>query len=268
MKHTLHFELVGQGPPIVVLHGLFGSGDNWRTVLKPLSQHYSLLFLDQRNHGKSFWDVRHDYPSLKQDLYDLLTQLGIEKATFLAHSMGGKAAILFALWFPEATERLIIVDMGIKKYTPHHSEIFAGLKNVDLTTLQSRQDADLLLSAHIKDHASRQLLLKGLQRVKEYDGPGILMGEHWGWRFNLAALEANYAHILESVEQPGRHYGGPTVFIRGAKSKYVLDGDWPGIQPYFPQAQLVTIADAGHWVHAEQPAAFLAAVQEFLVQHA
>jgi pimeloyl-ACP methyl ester carboxylesterase len=258
------FVVAGQGPPLFILHGLFGSGDNWRSVVKPLTEHFTVYFVDQRNHGRSFWSDRHDLPSMKQDLHNLFLDFGIERAPVLGHSMGGKVAMLFALSHPELVESLIIVDMGMKEYPPHHTEVLAGLHTVDLARVESRQEAEKALGLHISDLATRQFLMKSLYRKQWYDGPGILDKETWEWRFNLAVLTKQYAHILESVELPGRHYDGPTVFIRGAKSKYVLDADWPSILPYFPKATLVTIPEAGHWVHADKPAEFVAAVQRFL----
>lgn len=248
-------ELVGQGPPLVVLHGLFGSGDNWRTVLRPLAERHTLAYVDQRNHGRGPHAPAHDYPTLAADLAELMDHHRWAQATLLGHSMGGKAVMQFALTWPARVQALIVADMGMKAYPPHHRNELAGLHAVDLSRIATRQQADAALAEHVAELSTRQFFLKSLYRPE---------GGGFAWRFNLPALEANYARILESVEQPGRRYDGPTAFIRGAKSKYVLDADWPGILPYFPRAELVTIADAGHWVHAEQPAAFLAAVQRFL----
>ncbi len=248
-------ELVGQGPPLVVLHGLFGSGDNWRSVLRPLTERYNVIYVDQRNHGRAPHAPTHDYPSLAADLAELLDHQGWASATLLGHSMGGKTVMQFALTWPERVAALIVADMGMKAYSPHHRNELAGLHAVNLSQISTRQEADAALAEHVAELSTRQFFLKSLYRTE---------AGAFAWRFNLAGLQANYARILESVEQPGRHYAGPTLFIRGAKSKYVLDTDWPSILPYFPQAELVTIADAGHWVHAEQPAAFVAAVQDFL----
>lgn len=251
----LFHESIGAGPPLLVLHGLFGSGDNWRTVLKPLAEHYQVVFVDQRNHGRSFHADEHSIRAMADDLRELVRHYGWEKVTLLGHSMGGKTAMAYALTWPEAIAALIVVDMGIRAYRPHHEAVLAGLQAVDLSRIDTRQEAEAALALHIAEASTRQFLLKSLMRV-EAGG--------FAWKFDLDVLARDYVNILESLEWLGQQYMGPTLFLRGGESGYVKDIDLPAIRTHFPQAVLESVAGAGHWVHVDKPAEFVAAVQRFL----
>lgn len=251
----LFHESIGSGPPLLVLHGLFGSGDNWRTVLKPLAEHYQVVFVDQRNHGRSFHSDVHTIHAMADDVHELARHYGWDAATLLGHSMGGKTAMAYALTWPESVAALVVVDMGIRAYRPHHEAVLAGLQAVDLSTISTRQEAEAALALHIAEASTRQFLLKSLMRL-EAGG--------FGWKFNLGVLARDYVNILESLEWPGKQYMGPTLFLHGEESGYVKDADLPAIRVHFPQAVLESIAGAGHWVHADKPAEFVAAVQRFL----
>lgn len=252
----LFFETAGRGPAFVVLHGLFGSSDNWRTVLRPLTQHFTVYFVDLRNHGRSPHDEVHDFPHMADDVIRLLDNEGIPQATIMGHSMGGKVAAHIAFTEPSRVERLLVVDIGLKESRPHHVTEFAALNAVQLNTLQTRQEADqAMLQAGLTDLSTRQFFAKNLYRPDETS---------FAWRFNLTGIQAQYEHILAAVGGPMDSYDGPTCYIRGAKSKYIKDEDVEAIELHFPDFRLVTIPDAGHWVHAEQPKLFLQAVADFM----
>jgi esterase len=251
----LFHESIGAGPPLLVLHGLFGSGDNWRTVLKPLAEHYQVVFVDQRNHGRSFHADVHTIRAMAEDVRELVQHYGWDAVTLLGHSMGGKTAMAYALTWPTEVRALVVVDMGIRAYRPHHDAVLAGLQAVDLSTITTRQEAEAALALHIAEASTRQFLLKSLMRL-EAGG--------FGWKFNLSVLARDYVNILESLEWPGKQYAGPTLFLHGGESGYVKDTDLPAIRAHFPQAVLESVPGAGHWVHADKPAEFVAAVQRFL----
>lgn len=251
----LNFKILGQGKPLIILHGLFGMLDNWQSVAKVLEHDFTLYLVDQRNHGKSPHTAQHSYKLMAEDLRDFMLREGIPQSNILGHSMGGKTAMQFALDFPEMVNKLIVVDMGVKRYDGGHDIIFDALQSVDVSLITNRQEAEIQLSKYIEDYGVKQFLLKNLTR--EPDGS-------YRWKFNLKALFDNYdANILTNITSDFP-FDGETLFIRGAKSNYILDADWPQIQQLFPLATLATINDAGHWVHADQPAKLIELVRSFL----
>ena len=252
---VLNFKTLGQGKPLIILHGLFGMLDNWQSVAKVLEHDFTLYLVDQRNHGKSPHTAQHSYKLMAEDLRDFMLREGIPQSNILGHSMGGKTAMQFALDFPEMVNKLIVVDMGVKRYDGGHDIIFDALHSVDVSLITNRQQAEIQLSKYIEDYGVKQFLLKNLTR--EPDGS-------YRWKFNLKALFDNYdANILTNITSDFP-FDGETLFIRGAKSNYILDADWPQIQQLFPLATLATINDAGHWVHADQPAKLIELVRSFL----
>lgn len=252
---VLNFKTLGQGKPLIILHGLFGMLDNWQSVAKVLEHDFTLYLVDQRNHGKSPHTAQHSYKLMAEDLRDFMLREGIPQSNILGHSMGGKTAMQFALDFPEMVNKLIVVDMGVKRYDGGHDIIFDALQSVDVSLITNRQEAEIQLSKYIEDYGVKQFLLKNLTR--EPDGS-------YRWKFNLKALFDNYdANILTNITSDFP-FDGETLFIRGAKSNYILDADWPQIQQLFPLATLATINDAGHWVHADQPAKLIELVRSFL----
>ncbi len=251
----LFFERVGNGEPLLILHGLFGSSDNWRTVAKPLTHHYTVYFVDLRNHGRSPHAATISYPEMADDVRQLMDDEGMVSASFLGHSMGGKVAMSFALSQPKRVQHLIVADMGMKRYHPHHADVLKALHAVDLNTTEQRLDAERIIRHYISDHSTEQFLLKGLYRPTETT---------FAWRFNLPAITEQYDHILEAVGEGKQAYDKPVLFIRGERSNYINDAEFLHIQEAFPLAQLVTIKDAGHWVHAERPIPFMNEVLKFL----
>lgn len=182
----LNYKVYGQGNPLIILHGLFGSLDNWVSHARILSENYSVYLLDQRNHGKSPHRDEWDYSVMAEDLYDFLNQHGIYKASLLGHSMGGKTVMQFATRYPEMCEKLIIADMAPKDYPPHHDEILAAMNSLDLSQMKSRKEAQEWLSQRLDDAAIIQFLLKSLGRDEN---------KQFRWKFNFRILYENYAHV-------------------------------------------------------------------------
>ncbi|MEN0004603.1 MAG: alpha/beta fold hydrolase [Bacteroidota bacterium] len=251
---NLNFKELGQGPPLVVLHGLFGMLDNWQTLAKRFAQHHTVYLVDQRNHGRSPHASPMDYPTMAEDLHDFLVDKWIHHAHILGHSMGGKTAMEFALQYPDMVDQLIVVDIAPKAYQGGHQVIFDALLALDLSQVKSRSDASTFLESRIEEVGVRQFLLKNLSRAKEGG---------YRWKMNLPVIHEHYPSILATIE-PDRTFEGETLFIRGGQSNYVQANDFPTISSFFPKAQVVTVEQAGHWVHAEAPEALLQHVSTFL----
>lgn len=254
MSMEPHFERYGQGHPLIILHGLFGSLENWRTLSKGFAQAFQVFALDQRNHGRSPHSEVFNYHALVEDVRDFMQRYQLPSAHVLGHSMGGKVAMQFALTYPDQVDKLIIVDIAPKMYPPGHDDVFAGLFAFNPAKIRSRQEADAALAPHLPDLALRQFLLKNLER----DEAGSFR-----WRINLDGIYRNYHEMLKTFTAAGT-FPKPTLFIRGANSGYIRDHDLVTIREFFPAAQLTTIPDTGHWVHAEAPQEFARVVMDFL----
>lgn len=250
----LYYQSYGQGRPLIVLHGLFGSSTNWNSVSKALAADYRVLAVDQRNHGSSPHTDDLSYALLAEDLRAFIEQHELRSAYLLGHSMGGKTAMEFALRYPALVDRLIVADIAPRAYPPHHDEILAALDALDLRAYTSRSELDAALAVGIPDLPTRQFLLTNVTR-DERGG--------FRWKLNLPAIERNYAELIAGIPD-GRSFDGATLFVRGALSDYVLPSDEPQIRALFPQVSIVTVAGAGHWVQAEAPAGFIRLVREFL----
>ncbi|MEH6471463.1 MAG: alpha/beta fold hydrolase [Halopseudomonas sp.] len=254
----LHAKCYGSdsNPPLVILHGLFGSLDNWAGQSSVLAEHYQVWTLDLRNHGRSGWDSDTSYSAMSNDLLQFIDNKGFETIKLLGHSMGGKVAMQFALDHPQRIDKLIVVDIAPVKYPAHHTDVFTGLNSVDLSRLDSRRDADTHLQQHIGEMSIRQFLLKNLYRDADV----------FAWRMNLAALESGYDQIAAAPEpQTGNsHYPGPTLFIKGEQSDYIQAQYREAIAALFPSAEARVMNGVGHWPHAEKPKAFNALVTRFL----
>lgn len=250
----LFYRESGAGKPFIIMHGLFGSSDNWLTVTKTLAETHHIFLIDQRNHGRSPFAEEHTYEAMAKDLKDFIAQHKLEKPIVLGHSMGGKTAMKFATTYPDLLEKLVVVDIAPRFYAPHHQTILAGLASVDLTHLQNRVEADAQMASVISDFGTRQFLLKNLYRNDE----GI-----FGWRMNLDFISKEINNIGEGLSD-GAIYNGETLFIRGEKSNYITDTDFDDMEKFFPNYILKTVKNAGHWVQAEQPADFLAALEGFI----
>lgn len=250
----LNFKTLGQGDPVIILHGLFGTLDNWQTIAKSLAELFTVVLVDQRNHGRSPHAPEFNYPILAEDLRDFMHQQWIHKAHILGHSMGGKTAMQFALDFPDMVNRLIVVDIAPHAYQGGHQEIFEALFSVKLDQLSDRKEADEQLASKIDEMGVRQFLLKNLTRQKNGG---------YQWKMNLPVLFERYPDILAAIVS-NRTFDGPALFLRGEKSRYIQEEHLPEIESLFPHFKLETIKGAGHWVHADQPDALLAQLTDFL----
>ena len=219
-----------------------------------MAERFRVFALDQRNHGRSPHDNDVGYEAMADDLDGFMERHGLASAHVLGHSMGGKTAMHFALTRPEKVDRLVIADMAPRAYPPHHAELFEALRALDLDAHTSRQEIDGALARRISSTPVRQFLLKNLQ----YDAD-----RGYRWQMNLEGLYANYDQLNRAVEAP-RPFEKPALFVRGGTSDYVTDEDEVEIRKLFPNADVVTIPEAGHWVHAEAPQAFADVVLEFL----
>ncbi|MFN5416173.1 MAG: alpha/beta fold hydrolase [Flavobacteriia bacterium] len=252
----LHYREMGEGQAFVILHGLFGYSDNWQTHAKKLAEYYRVILVDQRNHGHSNWNEEFSYELMAQDLKELCDDLNLENIILMGHSMGGKTAMVFAQQHSDLLDKMIIVDMGIKRYPMHHEQIIAGLKSIDLNSDISRSAAENQLAEYVDSFGVRQFLLKNLY-----------WNEHkkLAWRMNIPVLEREMDEILKEIDIQKEVFV-PSLFIRGEQSNYILDEDWADIEEVFPDSSLITIPNAGHWVHAEAPKEFLDAVLSFCLR--
>jgi len=249
----LYSREFGTGDPIVILHGLFGFSDNWQTIAKGLADHHLVVTPDLRNHGRSPHVDAHSYPLMAEDVRAFMEEHWMFSAAVVGHSMGGKVAMQLALSHPDSVEKLVVVDMEPGQAEDNHGPIFQALLGLNLSDVTTRQEAEAYLSKHIADVGTRQFLLKNITR--EDDG-------RFTWKMNLPVLWKHYDDILAPVT--GDPFQKPTLFIRGSRSHYIRDSELPLIRTLFPHAEIVTIEDAGHWVHADQPAALLAVLKKFL----
>jgi pimeloyl-ACP methyl ester carboxylesterase len=252
---NLFFKKYGEGArPLLILHGLLGANGNWHTLSRTAFREVATVYaLDQRNHGRSPHTDRIDYPSMAADVRDFIQQHNLGRAHLLGHSMGGKTAMQAALTYPSVVDRLIVVDMAPRAYAPRHTDLLEALARLDPTAYDSRDAIDAALADDVPSWAIRQFLLKNL----DYDG------ERYTWKMNLDAIRRHYDDINAAVPD-GPSFDGPALFVRGGESDYVTDDDVPGIRRRFPNAELVTIDDAGHWVHADAPEALAEVVTDFL----
>lgn len=249
----LNFKKLGTGKPLVILHGLFGSADNWFSISKELKDNYTLYLIDQRNHGDSPQSEEWDYEVMADDLKEFMDGEGLEKVFLMGHSMGGKTAMNFALKFPEKVEKLIVADIAPRYYPVHHQTILEGLNAIDLKGIQSRKEADDELAKYIPEIGIRQFLLKSLGR----DSEGFV------WKINLPVITGKINNVGEALPE-GESFDGPTLFLAGANSDYVQQSDLDDINTFFPNNEVEFIANAGHWLHAEQPGAVVEEVRKFL----
>ncbi len=251
----LFFRKSGQGQPLIILHGLFGSSDNWFTLSKQFAKDYTVYVVDQRNHGQSPHSEVMNYGALAEDLQLFVKENAISDPDIIGHSMGGKAAMNFAVKYPDMLRKLVVVDIVPKSYPVHHDAILEGLHNIPLATLKNRSKADTLLSKFVPEPAVRQFLLKNLSR--DADG-------RFEWKLNLSAIDQNIEAMGSGMIFSGKH-DGPALFIRGEKSNYYEPGDEDRIKVIFPNAEFVTL-NTGHWVQAEDPEGFARAVINFLAR--
>ncbi len=254
---------------MVIVHGLYGSGDNWVSIAREFEDQFEVYVVDQRNHGQSPHSDTHDYPSLGNDLCRFLDNRGIDRAVMIGHSMGGKAIMQFAKGCPDRVASMIAVDIAPRAYhemaaesrsAPNHAGMIDAMLELDLSKVESREDADRMLSTSIGSDRVRGFLLKNLRREKEGD---------FYWRINLPALRNNLEQImdgldLDQVRKEGGITGFPVLFVSAERSDYIRAGDHALIREIFPTAEIVRIPGAGHWVHAEKPTLLVKNFKYFL----
>lgn len=260
----LYSRIIGSGPPVLILHGLFGMSDNWLTIGRSLSElGWCAHLLDLRNHGKSPHAPTHRYPDMCDDLLTYLGRQGLDRVDIIGHSMGGKLAMIFGLLEPEKINRLIIVDMAPSDYrspdNTYHRYLLDTLLAVDLHSHQSRGTIRTELSERLNDDALASFLTKNIYRDRA--------SGRFVWKINLPVLRKFMEHIQIGLEElelyaPCR---SPTLFIKGNRSTFYLPKHEPDRRNFFPNSATIGIDDAGHWVHSEQPDRFLGIAAEFLV---
>lgn len=263
----LFFRKTGQGPNLVILHGLYGSSDNWMGIARKLQNHFTIYLPDARNHGQSPKDSTHDYPSMALDLKNFLDQNKINKTSITGHSMGGKTAMYFAAHYPEYINSLVIADISPLSYKNRdsnnfHEKVISSLQNINLEQIKSREDAYLKLHEQLKNPALGSFLLKNLKQLPD---------KTWRWSLQLNALKTNLSQILDgindSLKDPYATISGfPVLFIKGEKSPYITDRDVEAIYKLFPGAEIKTIQGASHWLHAEYPDDFASILKKFILE--
>jgi len=265
----LFFREEGEGFPLIIIHGLYGSSDNWLTVAKKLSAVYHVYLIDQRNHGRSPNSEEHTFEAMKNDLAEFFDQQKIEKAIVMGHSMGGKTAMCFAADYPERIEKLIVVDIAPKNYFLLndesqyylHNNILRAMLEIDFSRIESRKQVEDFLNERIDGSQIVSFLLKNVHRNKET--------HQYEWRLNVPVLYDNLDEIIKGID--ARYfddrrpiYNYPVLFIKGAQSNYILPEDFVSIRRIYPDAQIIEIPKAGHWLHAEQPQLFMNEIWNFL----
>lgn len=257
MAIELNYKEYGTGDNnLIILHGFLGSLDNWHSLATEWANAGLHVFaLDQRNHGKSPHTSSHSINLMVDDVRDFMQQHQLNKASVLGHSMGGKVAMQFALTYPELTNKLIVADMAPRPYrNGAHDDVFKAINNVNLSKAQTRKEVELAMAEYLGDFGTRQFVMKGLDRVDE---------AHYKWKFNVDVLKRDYVNILVEINS-STSFDGDVLFIRGGNSLYVQEKDLALIEKLFPNYKLVTVEQAGHWLHADKPKVVLDEVLKFM----
>lgn len=250
----LHTDISGQGKPLVLIHGLFGSLENLGVIARSLATQFQIINVDLPNHGRSPWTEQFDYPSMAKAIADTLAALNITSAYVLGHSMGGKTAMQLAFDYPALVEKLILADISPVPSHARHLRILDGLNAVEHAAVQDRRQADQVLSEFVDEPGVRAFLLKSLQKDEQ--------GLHW--RFNVKTLTQHYSQVI-AAPVTDHSFQGPTLFIKGGDSDYILPEHQAEILRLFPQARAKIIHGTGHWLHAEKPTAFCKICSDFLL---
>jgi esterase len=250
----LHCEKSGEGKPLVMLHGLFGSLENLGAISRLLENHFTLYRLDLRNHGRSPHADTMSFADMAEDVREFMDSQSLETTCVFGHSLGGKVSMALACRYPERVEKLVVADIAPVTYPAHHNAILDGLANVRLDQVRSRKDADQQLARFVSETPVRQFILKSLER-DENGG--------YRWRLNVPAILRSYDALRLAVCE-GCRYPGPALFIRGENSNYIAERNEMEISAKFPASRIVTVEGAGHWVHADQPQVVANSIVEFL----
>ena len=271
----LNFKEFGAGEPLVILHGLFGTLDNWQTLARQLADNFTVYIVDLPNHGRSpHTKGEFDYSEMSDAVAEFLTKNWIHECLMIGHSMGGKLAMQLALQQPDLIKKLAVIDIAPKQYRGGHEAIFRTLLALDLDTLTDRKEAEAYLTEHLHEEGAGtiQFLLKNLSRRAESknssnsptsDIPNPT-SNGFEWKMNLSVLWANYPRILDKLEG-NTPFMKPTLFVRGGASNYIKDSDFDVISQLFPRSVIQTIEGAGHWVHADKPRELLEVLKRFMI---
>ena len=249
----LSSTVLGSGNPLLILHGLFGESKNWNSIAKEMSSDFEVHLIDQRNHGDSFHHQEHNYEILANDLYNYINEHSLKKYSIIGHSMGGKVAMQFSLMYPDEIQNLIIVDIAPKEYANEHYAIFEGLQQVLLES-NSRKEAQNILMHYVKDMTVVNFLLKGFS-LSDSCKPQF--------KFNIHALEKNISNLLGTLKKHN-NFNGMTYFLSGSESNYIQSSDSKDISKLFPRNKIITINNAGHWIHFEAKESFLHTIKTIL----
>lgn len=254
MAEIVHSRIVGAGEPLLILHGFLGMGDNWKTLANQFSEHYEVHLIDQRNHGRSFHSEEFDYELLVDDLKQYIDHHELDNVSLLGHSMGGKTVMLFSVNYPEIVKNMMVADISPRYYPPHHHAILEGLNAVDFSLQKSRSAIEEVLKQFIPEFSVRQFLMKNVMRISK---------DEFAFRFNLSSLTEHYEEI--TVPLPSFcQFDGAALFLRGENSGYIGEDDIALIKAHFSNAEIITIKNGGHWLHADNPKDFYTAVITFL----
>ncbi len=261
---------MGQGPPMIILHGLYGSSDNWLSIGRAFSSNFEVFLIDQRNHGRSPHTKEHNYINLRNDLHDFMVSHNLQKSVILGHSMGGKAAMYFSVAWPEMVQSLIVIDISPRSYksltqpapqTVDHMNIISAMISVDFNSVKDRADVEDILKESIPSERIRQFLLKNIKRGRD----GI-----YKWKLNVKTLHDQLPKIIDGIDpKPFMNGNGitgfPVLFIKAEKSSYIREEDIGIIKTIFPMAEMATIPDTDHWVHAEKPELLIKTISYFVL---
>ena len=251
----LHSKIIGKGEPLLILHGYFGMGDNWKSIANKFAKDFEVHLIDQRNHGRSFHTDDFNYELMVEDLYKYTLHYDLKKINLIGHSMGGKTAMLFAVNYNELVKKLIVVDISPRHYLPHHQFILKALNAVNFDILKTRREVENVLKKYINQENIRQFLLKNVYWKEK----GKL-----AYRFNLESLTKNNEEVGKAIPS-FTVFDKPTLFLKGENSDYILEKDKALINAHFPNNKIIIIKNAGHWLHAENPKDFYNCVMEFLI---
>jgi len=253
---SLSYDRTGAGAPIVILHGLFGAKRNWQSIARKLASQFTVFTVDMRNHGDSPRHARMDYATLAADIGALLDTLNLEGVTLIGHSMGGKAAMTYALTDAARLSRLVIVDIAPRAYPNEYGTMLAGMARLDLGVTKNRTAADAALRQYIPEETIRSFILQSLR---------FRSGAAFEWQINIEAIAANIDALVGAIPvATTARFARPSFFIRGENSDRIGAADFVTIAHHFPDYTDIAIAAAGHWPHAENPAGFLQALQQIL----
>lgn len=243
----LYSRIEGEGKPLLVLHGYLGMSDNWKTLSGRYAEAgFQVHTLDLRNHGRSFHSDEFSHELMMHDILQYCKFHNLEKVSIIGHSMGGKLAMFLAVTHPDLIDKLVIADISVREYPPHHQDILEALNSVDFSIHTDRKQVEDVIAGYVSDFGTRQFLMKNVYRVTS---------EQLGFRMNLKSLTKNYDNMGIEIPKNSK-YNQPVLFLRGENSNYIRERDEQDILKIFPQAEIKTVSNAGHWLHAENPTEF------------